>query len=230
MNVARAGILAFFFLVPAIATYAWVGAAGDRLAQLEAEDAGEPAVATASAADEGYCTPSLRRILRRVLESCGLLGSGQTRGCQPLEAKNVATMSGDDFNALFSPMKERGGIIQFEAGEDALDEGARELTERLFAQKRGASYFFVVARASPDGPVQFNRDLSQRRAESVMTHLSETFDDPDLDREVGLLWLGEEYAQLDPAFCEWERSGQRESCRAQDINRSAFLAWIDCRL
>mgnify|MGYP000446859009 CR=1 FL=1 len=68
----------------------------------------------ASAADEGYCSPALKRILRRVLMSCGLVGSGAARGCQPVQAKSVATMSDRDFNALFRPMKDRGGIVQFD--------------------------------------------------------------------------------------------------------------------
>jgi hypothetical protein len=63
-----------------------------------------------------------------------------------------------------------------------------------------------------------------------MSHLSSTFEDPDLDKQVGLLWLGEEYAQLDPSFCQWQRSGAQDQCQPEDLNRSAFLAWIDCRL
>ena len=54
--------------------------------------------------------------------------------------------------------------------------------------------------------------------------------DPDLDREVGLLWLGEEFAQLDEEFCTWSRSGTGEQCSGDDLNRSAFVAWVDCRL
>jgi len=54
--------------------------------------------------------------------------------------------------------------------------------------------------------------------------------DPDLDREVGLLWLGEEFAQLEQDFCGWKRSGAADKCKPKDINRSAFVAWIDCRL
>ena len=54
--------------------------------------------------------------------------------------------------------------------------------------------------------------------------------DPELERQVGLLWLGEEYAQLDPSFCHWRRSGPESACRPEDLNRSAFVAWIDCRL
>jgi hypothetical protein len=64
----------------------------------------------------------------------------------------------------------------------------------------------------------------------VMERLHQTFEDPELDKQVGLLWLGEEYAQLDPSFCSWERSGAAEHCRPDELNRSAFLAWIECRL
>ena len=45
-----------------------------------------------------------------------------------------------------------------------------------------------------------------------------------------MLWLGEEFAQLDDQFCQWQRSGDPASCSGQDLNRSAFIAWIDCRL
>jgi hypothetical protein len=88
-----------------------------------------------------------------------------------------------------------------------------------------------VARASPEGSVDLNRELSRQRAEALMAHLRQRFNDPDLEREVGLLWLGEEFAQLDPQqFCEWERTGDASSCKPEDINRSAFVAWIDCRI
>ena len=44
-----------------------------------------------------------------------------------------------------------------------------------------------------------------------------------------MLWLGAEFAQLEPEFCQWKRSGG-SACTADDINRSAFVAWIDCQL
>jgi hypothetical protein len=165
-----------------------------------------------------------------VLTSCGLIGGQGGRGCQPLEAKNVATMAGGDFNALFVPMQGRGGIVQFALGSSELDSGADELIDRVFADRAGASYFFVVARASQDGATEFNRKLSEQRARVVMDHLHKTFDAPELDKEVGLLWLGEEYAQLDPSFCSWPRNGAAASCKPEELNRSAFLAWIECRL
>lgn len=218
-------------LFPVVAATSWIGAAKERLAEIEATEAGaRPAVAIAQNANEEYCTPELKQILRRVLLSCGLIGGEGARGCQPVEARNVATMDDADFNALFVPMRERGGIVQFERSSAELDAADTQLIDRVFADRRGASYFFVVSRASPEGSVETNRELSRRRTEAVMAHLRERFHDPELDRQVGLLWLGEEYAQLDPTFCEWTRSGEESQCQPEDLNRSAFIAWIDCRL
>ena len=209
---------------------AWVRGAAVRLDRLVAEQSGERAVAVASAADEGYCTGELKRILRRVLTSCGLVQGGSQRGCQPLQARSVAAMSGADFNALFVPLADRAAIIQFDQDSAELDAQAIELLDRTFADQRGASYFLVVSRASPEGSVAYNRELSRRRAESVLQHLEERFHDPDLEREVGLLWLGEEFAQLDREFCQWQRSRPTGPCGGAELNRSAFVAWIDCRL
>jgi len=210
----------------------WVSSAADRLEKLEAVKAagGVPEVAVASASDESYCSGALRPILRRVLTSCGLLKSSGSRGCQPLEAKTVAAMSGGDFNTLFSPLSDRAAILQFAKDADELDAPARELLDQTFADQRGASYFLVVSRASPEGSAAHNRQLSQRRAEAVIAHLTETYNDPDIDKEVGLLWLGEEFAQLDDQFCQWTRSRPDGRCTSKDLNRSAFITWIDCQL
>jgi len=221
-------VLLVCLVLPVALVVSWVQAAKVRLA-LEDPDAA-PGVALAAAADEDYCSLELRKILRRVLQSCGLQSTGEVRGCQPLEARKVATISGDDFNALFAPMADRAGIIQFDNNSAELDPRDEELLEQLFADQRGASYFFVVARSSPDGSAARNRELSQERGEAVLEHLRVTFDDPDLDKEVGLLWLGEEFAQLDQQFCGWNRSGAADECRTTDLNRSAFLAWIDCNI
>jgi outer membrane protein OmpA-like peptidoglycan-associated protein len=218
-------------VVSPILALSWVHGAKGRLEENEkAEKLSPTEVAVAQEANESYCTPELKQILRRVLASCGLIGASGGRGCQPLEAKNVATMSGTDFNALFLPMLKRGGIVQFDLNSAALDQGDTQLTDKVFSERGGASYFFVVARASQDGSTEKNRELSKQRASAVMDHLSQTFDDSDLSKEVGLLWLGEEYAQLDPSFCQWQRSGGVEQCQPEDLNRSAFMAWIDCRL
>lgn len=227
----RAGVAVACLLLVTLMTVSWVGAAKDRVVEPGAIVASSP-VAIAAAADEQYCTADLKRILRRVLKSCGLLdtAAGGGRGCQPVDAKTVATMSGSDFNALFLPMQERGGIIQFEQGKSELDASDTALIDRIFADQRGASYFFIVSRASPEGATNYNRDLSKARAEALMSHLRTTFEDPDLEREVGLLWLGEEFAQLDESFCAWSRSGDSAGCDPQELNRSAFVAWIDCRL
>jgi len=228
----RVSALGAMLLIPAVAVGLWISSAEGRLDEAEATPpSAEPGVAVASSSNEGYCTPDLKRVLRRVLLSCGLMGEGGAgRGCQPVQAKNVATLGGDDFNALFQPMRDRGGIIQFDKDKAELDPADLQLIDQLFSDQKGASWFFVVARSSPEGSVDHNRDLSRARAESVMNHLRETFKDPDLDKEVGLLWLGEEFAQLDQQFCEWRRSSTDGACAPEDINRSAFVAWIDCRL
>jgi outer membrane protein OmpA-like peptidoglycan-associated protein len=232
IRVVRLLVGALFLVAPCALVGAWASSAASRLedAQATASAVEAPQVAVASAADEQYCTPALKQILRRVLNSCGLLSTGGSRGCQPVEARNVATMSDEAFNALFIPMRERGGIVQFDRNSAELDEADRQLVESVFASRRGASYFLVVSRASPEGAVEHNRELSQGRAEAVLAYLQSTFHDPELERQVGLLWLGEEYAQLDPSFCAWRRSGAESACRPEELNRSAFIAWIDCQL
>lgn len=215
-------------LLPTWMVIFWASEAGERLERAESVE--PERIAVAAEANEAYCTGDLKQILRRVLTSCGLIGAAGGRGCQPLEAKNVATMDDSDFNALFVPMRERGAIVQFDKGSDELDQSDLPLIDKVFAERRGASYFLVVSRASPEGSVDVNRKISKGRAEAVLEHLKTTFDDPDLDQQVGLLWLGEEYAQLDPSFCSWSRSGEAEACSSDDLNRSAFVAWIDCQL
>src|SRR5688500_15579449 len=100
-------LLVLLLLVPVLLVFVWVGGAEDRLEEARAAIAreaaglaaggagtggaggagGEGVVAIASAADVGYCTPELKRIVRRVLQSCGLLAGGGVRGCQPLQAR-----------------------------------------------------------------------------------------------------------------------------------------------
>jgi outer membrane protein OmpA-like peptidoglycan-associated protein len=226
-----AAAAAVLLLLSPLLVVFWVSRAESRLEESEqAAEHSTTEVAVAQEANESYCTPELKQILRRVLASCGLIGASGGRGCQPLEAKNVATMSGNDFNALFLPMQQRGGIVQFDLSSAELDQGDAQLTDKVFADRGGASYFFVVARASQDGATEYNREVSKQRANAIMNRLAQTFEDPDLDKQVGLLWLGEEYAQLDPSFCQWQRSGGAEQCKPEDLNRSAFMAWIDCRL
>ena len=210
-----------------VAVAVWTRGAAARMEEAQAHPA---EVATASAADMGYCTGELKVILKRVLMSCGLQSGGGSRGCQPVQAKQVASMSGSDFNALFLPLSDRAAILQFDRDDATLDPGGIDLLEKTFANRQGASYFFVVSRASPDGSVEHNRQLSQHRGNAVLDQIKAKFQDPDIDQEVGLLWLGEEFAQLDAQFCDWKRSRTGDACTAADLNRSAFIAWIDCRL
>jgi len=249
-NALYAGTAGALLLVPTVLVGSWVRAAGVRL-----ENAPPTERATAQSSDVGYCTDDLKKVLRRVLQSCGLTSTG--RGCQPLEAKSVAMVAGSDFNALFDPLAERAGILQFDADSSTLDVQDNTLLDQIFAERKVASYFFVVSRASPDGSAEHNRELSQQRGDAVLTHLREKFADPELDKEVGLLWLGEEVAQLDTKYCGWQRSGAPAAvagapaasgaapagastgaapaeapadCKPEELNRSAFVAWIDCRL
>jgi outer membrane protein OmpA-like peptidoglycan-associated protein len=210
-----------------ISVSSWTRAAAVRLAETQGK---APEVATASASDMGYCSGDLKVILKRVLTSCGLVAGGTARGCQPLQARQVASMSGGDFNALFAPLAERAAIIQFDKDSAEIDAGAAELLEKTFSDRRGASYFFVVSRASPEGSTEHNRDLSHRRGNAVLDHIRGKFQDPDIEQEVGLLWLGEEFAQLDQQFCQWKRSRTSDACGTAELNRSSFIAWIDCRL
>jgi len=208
----------------------WLGAADER-AQAAFENPDESTKApTATAADEDYCTPALKVILKRVLTSCGIVKAGGGRGCQPLDAQNVAAMSGGDFNGLFKPMAERASIIQFDMESAELDDAARQLIDNTFADRRGASYFLIVARSSPEGSTEYNRELSEKRASALYEHLKATYPDPDFEQVAGMLWLGEEFAQLEGEYCTWKRSRPDAECTDKELNRSAFVAWIDCRL
>lgn len=227
MNYAlHGGAMLVALLIPVVMVSSWLGDARDSLAALE------PAAnkaAVASMAEEGYCTAGLKQIVRRVAGACGLIQQ-EGRGCQPADAAKVVSLSGADFNALFMPLSERVRIVEYDAAESTLDEGALAAIESTWADRRGASFFFVVARASPDGPSEKNRELSEARAKAVLDHLRARFADPDIDRQVGLLWLGEEFAQLSEEFCTWKRSRAGQPCDAKTINRSAFIAWIDCAI
>jgi outer membrane protein OmpA-like peptidoglycan-associated protein len=219
------GLLGGCILLPAIMEIAWLSNADEAL---KAAPDAATGVAVASASEDEYCTPKLKQILRRVAGACGLIKEGG-RGCKPTDAKTVAALSGDDFNALFRPLSHRARIIQFDSEKTELDLGAQQSVEESWGDQKGASFYFVVARASKDGDPEFNQKLSQDRAEAVLQHLETKFQDNELRQQVGLLWLGEEYAQLSEEFCAWKRSREGE-CSIKDINRSAFVAWIDCAI
>src|SRR5689334_15531044 len=137
-------------------------------------------VPIASAAEDAYCTMQLKQVVRRVAGACGLLETG-ARGCKPADAKAVASLTGDDFNALFKPLSNRARIVQFDEDKVGLDDGAVKTVEEVWAEKRGASFFFVVSRASTDGGTAHNAELSQERARAVLAHLQQKFgDDEDL--------------------------------------------------
>ena len=206
-----------------------VRASAQRLRTGVAEAAAKPKVAIANDAEAAYCTPGFKTVLQRVLNACGLVGTDSRRGCQPADVKTLASISDDDFNALFTPLKERGAVIMFDDNKDELDEAAIKLIDDRWQDRKGARYFFVVARASKTGTVDSNRALSHKRANSVHFHIGDKYKEPDLDKQVGMLWLGSEFAQLGQEYCSWSVSRDK-GCSAEAINRSAFVSWVDCQL
>lgn len=213
--------------VTTLAVRSWTAGAAERLVTPKAE---KPKVAIADQAEVAYCTPQFKQVLERVLHSCGLAQGESRRGCKPTDVKTFASISDEDFNALFTPLKERGGVIMFDEGHHELDETAKKVLEDRWFERKGARYFFVVARASKTGTQAKNRALSHRRANSVMYHLSQIASDPELEKKVGLLWLGNEFAQLSEDYCGWPNSRPEVKCDQEAINRSAFVSWVDCRL
>ena len=212
--------------IATVSVRVWVSAATDRL-----EHPGEkPKVAIADQAEVAYCTPRFKEVLERVLHSCGLAQDETRRGCKPADVKTFASISDSDFNELFTPLKDRGAVILFDEGMQDLDDGAKKLLEDKWFDRKGARYFFVVARASKTGNQAKNNALSHRRANSVMYDLTSVANDPDIDKKVGLLWLGNEFAQLSKDYCSWPTSRPNEKCDEEAVNRSAFVSWVDCRL
>jgi outer membrane protein OmpA-like peptidoglycan-associated protein len=211
----------------ALAVRSWTASAAERLVTPEAE---KPKVAIADQAEVAYCTAQFKQVLERVLHSCGLAEGEARRGCKPTDVKTFASISDQDFNALFTPLKDRGGVVMFDEGRDDLDENAKKLLEERWFARKGARYFFVVARASKTGNQAKNRALSHRRANSVMYFLKQLANDPEIEKKVGLLWLGNEFAQLSKEYCAWPSSRPEEKCDEEPINRSAFVSWVDCRL
>lgn len=200
-------------------------------ARLTTPEVDRPQVAIAAQAEVAYCTPRFKEVLERVLHSCGLIGAeGGRRGCQPSDVKTFASIDDNDFNELFTPLKERGSVVLFDVGKDTLDEAAKKLLDDMWFERKGARYFFVVARASKTGTVDKNRALSHRRANSVLFHLKEVSKDPEIEKTVGLLWLGNEFAQLSKDYCTWNSSRPDTKCDEESVNRSAFVSWVDCRL
>lgn len=205
-----------------------VAAAQDRL---EHPEKPAEAVAIADHTEAPYCTPQFKEVLQRVVNACGLVGQQERRGCQPVDVKSFASINDEDFNALFSPLEKRGAIVMFDDNSDKLDEPAKKVLQEAWEDRRGARYFFVVARASKTGSADNNRALSHKRANSVHFFLEELTKDPELDKMVGLLWLGSEYAQLPKDYCQsWTTSRTDKQCNTESINRSAFASWVDCRL
>lgn len=221
------GVAALLVVIIAVSLKVSVTSAKQRLLTPEAE---KPKVAVADQSEVAYCTPRFKQVLERVLHACGLASAEARRGCQPADVKTFASISDADFNELFTPLKDRGAVILFDTGREDLDERSKKILEDRWFNRKGARYFFVVARASKTGTQAKNRALSHRRANSILFHLNEASKDSEIDKKVGLLWLGNEFAQLSKDYCEWPTSRPETTCDEESINRSAFVSWVDCRL
>jgi hypothetical protein len=213
----------------AFAVHGQVEGAAHRL-KTGVSEAVKPKVAIANDAEASYCTPAFKTVLQRVLNACGLVGTDSRRGCQPADVKTLASISDSDFNELFTPLRNRGAVLMFDDASEKIDDDGKKLLEELWLDRRGARYFFIVARASKTGGADFNRSLSHKRANSAFFFLGDRFHDPELDKQVGLLWLGSEFAQLGQEYCQWEVSRKNKPCNSEAINRSAFVSWVDCQL
>jgi hypothetical protein len=150
-----------------------VNASVDRLTNPAAK---EPVkVAVADHTEAPYCTPQFKTVLQRVLNACGLVGQESRRGCQPADVKTFASISDDDFNALFTPLSERGAILMFDDGKELLDDGGKKLLQEKWEDRRGARYFFIVARALPQarqlGAVLPARDHTRSRPREAGRHV-----------------------------------------------------------
>ena len=117
-----------------LTVHATVLSARDRLATAAAPSK----VAVAANAEEPYCTPRFKEVLERVLHSCGLAEGEARRGCKPADVKTFASISGQDFNELFTPLRKRGAVILFDSGKEDLDEGAWKILEDRWLDRKGA--------------------------------------------------------------------------------------------
>ena len=120
----------------------------------------------------------------------------------------------------------------FAADSAALDSTARTTLDNQAAWLKQYPQWLVKLQGFADdsGSEGAQVALSQKRANSVMFHLNGVANDPELDKKVGLLWLGNEFAQLSKSYCSWTTSRPDEKCDDEAINRSAFVSWVDCRL
>src|SRR5262249_58990292 len=126
-------------LVTTLTVHATVRSARERLVTAAAPSK----VAVAANAEEAYCTPRFKEVLERVLHSCGLAEGEARRGCQPADVKTFASISGQDFNELFTPLRERGAVILFDVGKEDLDTGARKALEDKWLDSKDAHYFLL---------------------------------------------------------------------------------------
>ena len=227
----RIGILAVLLAIPATATGIWIGSAEARLEELSAKPGEGAAVAVASASDVEYCNPELKRILRRVLMSCGLVGGergarlpagpGQERRDDDRRRLQRAVPA-DEGARRHRPVRQGQGRAR-RRGPRARRSGVRRSARRELVLRR-------LARRRPRARSQHNRDLSKgaRRGRdeppprAVQGSRSRQGGRPALARR-GVRPARDRVLRVEAQL-------HRHGCTPEEINRSAFVAWIDCQL
>ena len=116
--------------------------------------------------------------------------------------------------------------VRFEGGSAELDEGGQKQLDGLLVstrERRQGVLFQVTSFASSDGPTDFNRHLSRRRAESVIQYLAE-------EHSVPLRWFvrphgfGEVMAVADNSTSEGRQANRRAEVKVLLNSAIAELA------
>ena len=93
-------------------------------------------------------------------------------------------------------------------------------TEEVIAQvAEGGPEDIELAVSAAHKGFEALRDMGARKRGRLLLDLARAIED-----------RFEEFAQLDEGFCDWKRSGSTDDCSTTDLNRSAFVTWVDCTL
>ncbi len=231
-NLIVAAIVAIVVLAfPVVAVVSWTGAASARLDEQEATASERPQAGVAQEANESYCTPELKRILRRVLRAAGSSAARAGAAASRSRRSNVATMERRRLQRAVPPDEGPRRDHPVRASVRRARRGRRDsssIASSPISAARATSSS-CRARRPRARPSQPRAQHAARRGRDGPPR-SETFNDPDL-AATGRPALARRGVR--PARSELLRLApqrQRPQLRPDDLNRSAFIAWIDCRL
>ena len=143
---ARIALFTVLLAIPVATTGVWIGSAKTRLAQsTETATAQGDGAPVASQSDVGYCSPELKKILRRVLMSCGPRQRQMPRAavsrCRPRTSRRCPAPTS---TRCSKPMKDRGGIVEFD--KDKAELAPRGAPARRSSLRRSARRELVLRR------------------------------------------------------------------------------------